>query len=49
LEAGNVVTDEPGVYIPKFGGVRIEDTLLITSSGAERLTTFEKELDAMVV
>lgn len=49
LEEGNVVTDEPGIYIPNFGGVRIEDTILVTSSGVERLSLFEKELDEMIV
>ena len=49
LEAGNVVTDEPGIYIPGYGGVRIEDTVHITPSGVERLTRFEKELDAVIL
>ncbi|WP_203624380.1 MULTISPECIES: Xaa-Pro peptidase family protein [unclassified Lacticaseibacillus] len=36
---GNVETDEPGIYIPDLGGVRVEDDLLITKSGAKYLTT----------
>lgn len=36
---GNVETDEPGIYIPGLGGVRIEDDLLITQTGAQSLTT----------
>ncbi|MFB0567620.1 MAG: M24 family metallopeptidase [Candidatus Bathyarchaeia archaeon] len=38
LKAGNVITVEPGIYIVGFGGVRIEDTVLIHKEKAERLT-----------
>ncbi|MCJ7635638.1 M24 family metallopeptidase, partial [Candidatus Bathyarchaeota archaeon] len=38
LEAGNVVTDEPGVYIHGYGGVRTEDTVLVISKGCKKLT-----------
>jgi len=43
-EEGLVITIEPGIYLPKIGGVRIEDDVFITSSGAELLTSFPKEL-----
>ncbi len=45
LKAGNVVSDEPGIYIHGYGGVRIEDTVLITKGGARRLTDSPRELD----
>ncbi len=38
LEAGNVVTVEPGIYLPGFCGARIEDTMFVAKDGAEKLT-----------
>ena len=44
LVAGDVVTLEPGLYRPGFGGCRLEDLVLVTDDGAENLTDFPYEL-----
>lgn len=45
LAPGNVLTVEPGLYYPGLGGVRIEDTVLITRSGYKILAPFPKKLE----
>jgi Xaa-Pro aminopeptidase len=44
LRAGNVVTIEPGVYLPGRFGVRIEDLVLVGEDGGEALNGLPKEL-----
>lgn len=44
LEPNMVVTIEPGLYVPGIGGVRLEDTVVVTESGCDILTTLPKEL-----
>jgi Xaa-Pro aminopeptidase len=46
LTPGVVVTVEPGVYLPGIGGVRIEDTVVVTQEGRRVLTAFTKEIAA---
>ncbi len=44
IEAGNVVTIEPGIYLPGIGGVRLEDDYLVTPTGAKNLCRLPKDL-----
>jgi Xaa-Pro aminopeptidase len=47
LQAGMVVTIEPGVYLPGWGGIRIEDDALITPEGCEILTSVPQDLRSL--
>lgn len=49
LQPGMVITVEPGIYIPGFGGVRIEDFIVITDSGYENLTHSTKDFISIPV
>lgn len=49
LAPGMVVTVEPGVYIKKWGGIRIEDMVLVTNEGNEVLTRTPKDIDHMII
>lgn len=44
LEAGNVITVEPGIYIPNLGGVRLEEDILVTETGYQLLTHAPKPM-----
>jgi Xaa-Pro aminopeptidase len=47
LRAGMTITIEPGVYLEGWGGIRIEDTVLVTANGCEILTETSKALRAI--
>ncbi len=44
LQPGMVVTIEPGIYLPEFGGVRIEDMVLVTATGHRNFNSIAKDL-----
>lgn len=47
LLKGHVVTVEPGLYYPQYGGVRIEDVVYVTQTGCERLTSLSQKLEIL--
>ena len=48
-EEGMVFTIEPGIYIPGWGGVRLEDMVLVTARGCEKLTVLSKDLEENIL
>jgi len=49
LKSGMILTVEPGIYLPHWGGVRIEDDVLVTKDGYEVLSTVPKEFEEIVL
>jgi Xaa-Pro aminopeptidase len=49
LQPGMIVSNEPGIYVPGHAGYRISDSMLVTGSGSEPLTSYPRSLDDCVV
>ena len=49
LKPGMVITVEPGIYLPGYGGIRIEDDVLVTRTGHDVLSSLPKQLEEMTV
>jgi Xaa-Pro dipeptidase len=49
LRNGNMVTNEPGVYIHGYGGVRVEDTVMVSGDKPESITHFPKKIEDIIV
>lgn len=49
LKAGMVITIEPGIYLPKWGGIRIEDMVLVKKDGCEVLSHTPKTLESVIL
>jgi Xaa-Pro dipeptidase len=49
LLPGMIISDEPGLYVPGYGGFRHSDTLVITETGCRRMTRYPRELEACII
>ena len=49
LEPGMVFTIEPGLYDPKIGGFRHSDTVLVTESGMDVLTSYPSDIESLTL
>jgi Xaa-Pro dipeptidase len=49
LKCGMTISNEPGIYIPRFGGFRHSDTVLVTTEGGISLTMYPKDLDSLII
>jgi Xaa-Pro aminopeptidase len=49
LKAGMAITIEPGIYLPDWGGIRIEDLIIVREAGVEVLTQTPKDLEAQII
>ncbi|HHY32244.1 MAG TPA: aminopeptidase P family protein [Firmicutes bacterium] len=49
LRPGMVVSSEPGIYVPGGGGYRVSDTVLITEAGPERLTSYPRDIEHLII
>ncbi len=49
MEEGMIFTCEPGIYLPGIGGVRIEDDVLVTKDGHKVITSYEKDLENVIL
>jgi Xaa-Pro aminopeptidase len=49
LLPGMIISDEPGLYVPGYGGFRHSDTLVITETGCRRLTHYPRDLEHCII
>lgn len=49
LRPGMIISDEPGLYVPGYGGFRHSDTLVITETGNRRLTHYPRDLESSII